>query len=298
VSPSVALIAGIAVVCGLASERRPVRPRQLGDAAAGGGAPAGSSGPQGRAGGAGHHALGALVAELGLPLDPAATAATVRWATVAISALAFAAAGPLGGVAALAAVSLSPRLARPVLARRRADRRDAQLPELLERLASSIRAGSTPAAAFVATAQTAPDPLARDLARVATEVDHGAALAAALARWGARAASPQVSLTANALGLAAECGGEVARSVDRVAATLRERRERRGEVRALATQARASAAVLAMLPLGFTALVASIDPAVLTVLVASPLGLLCLTVGLLLEALGAVWMSRIVRSAL
>lgn len=236
-TPTHALVASIAVVCGLASVRRPPRPRPIG-------------------------------------------------------------ADPPGEVVPASALALARRLARSWRAHRQADRRDAQLPAFLERLASSIRAGNTPGAAFVATARTTPDPLARELARVAAEVDHGAALAAALARWGAGTRSPHVRLAAEALGLAAECGGEVARSVDRVAATLRERWEVRGEVRALATQARASAFVLAVIPIGFTALVAGIDPTVWTVLITSPLGLVCLTAGLLLEALGAIWMIRILRSAL
>lgn len=236
-TPPLTLVASIAVVCGLASVRRPSRPRRIG-------------------------------------------------------------ADPPHEVIPAAAVAVVGRLARSWRTRRQDDRRDAQLPEFLERLASSIRAGSTPGAAFVAMAQTTPDPLSRELTRVAAEVDHGAALAAALARWGAGTPSHHVRMAAQSLGLAAECGGEVARSIDRVAATLRERWELRGEVRALATQARASAFVLGVIPIAFTALVASIDPTVWTVLITSPLGLLCLAAGLLLEALGAIWMTRILRSAL
>jgi tight adherence protein B len=106
-----------------------------------------------------------------------------------------------------------------------------------------------------------------------------------------------VRLTAAALGLGVEAGGEVARSVDRVAATLRERRELQAEAHSLATQARASATVLGLAPLGFTALVSSVEPGVVRVLVASPVGWLCLGGGLALDAAGLTWMSRIVRRA-
>jgi tight adherence protein B len=78
---------------------------------------------------------------------------------------------------------------------------------------------------------------------------------------------------------------------------LRERREVAGEVRALATQARTSAGVLAVAPLAFTGLVSTIEPGAVAFLVTSPLGLACLLLGLALEALGAVWMTRITRSA-
>ena len=84
----------------------------------------------------------------------------------------------------------------------------------------------------------------------------------------------------------------MARAVDRVAATLRERRELRAEVRALATQARASAGVLAVAPLAFAALVSTIEPGVVGFLVTTPVGLACLAVGLGLDGLGALWMAR------
>lgn len=236
--------------------------------------------------------------ELGLRLALPASRGTVRGLVALIVGLALVSAGPLGGALVLATALIGPAVAQRALARHRADRRDALLPEFLERLASSMRAGSALAPAFVATARSTPDPLGRDLARVTDEVEHGAGLAAALARWGGRpSAGPQVALTAAALGLAAACGGEVARSVDRVAATLRERRELRREVHALATQARASAVVLAAIPLGFTGLVASADRAAISFLITSPIGLLCLSGGLFLETVGAVWMARIVRSA-
>jgi tight adherence protein B len=104
-------------------------------------------------------------------------------------------------------------------------------------------------------------------------------------------------LAVTALALGGKAGGEVARALDRVAATLRERRELRAEVRALATQARASAGVLIVAPLAFAALVSTIEPAVAGFLLASPLGLACLAVGLALDGLGALWMAHIVDAA-
>lgn len=128
-------------------------------------------------------------------------------------------------------------------------------------------------------------------------LEHGAGVPAALRSWSTGgSASAQVRHVAASLSLAAEVGGPVARSVDRVAATLRERRELRDEARALATQSRASAAVLALAPVGFAALVAAVEPAALSFLFGSPVGLACLTSGLLLEAAGALWMARMLRS--
>ena len=90
----------------------------------------------------------------------------------------------------------------------------------------------------------------------------------------------------------------MARAVDRIAATLRERRELQGEVRALATQARTSAGGAG----GRSArLHGPGEPPSNRVPWRSwsrrPLGLVCLVLGLGLDALGAVWMARITRRA-
>jgi len=182
-------------------------------------------------------------------------------------------------------------------ARRRA-RRDAQLPDALDRLASALRAGQAIGPALVELASLVPAPLGAELESLAAALEHGASVATALSRWAARPeASADVRLVAAALTLGADAGGEVARAVDRVAATLRERRELRGEVQALATQARASAAVLAVAPLAFTGLVVSIEPGAVAFLVTTPVGWACLALGLGLEGLGAWWMARITQGA-
>lgn len=175
-------------------------------------------------------------------------------------------------------------------------RRDAQLPEALDRVASALRSGASLAAALREAATLAPQPLAGELRAVVDDVDGGCPLSDALERW-ADEATPPLRLAAAALGLGAATGGSVARAVDGVAQTLRDRRQAAGEVRALATQARASAGLLAVAPLGFAALVAAADPASARLLLGTPVGLACLVAGLALQALGAMWMARIVREA-
>ena len=77
-------------------------------------------------------------------------------------------------------------------------------------------------------------------------------------------------------------------------ATLRERDALAREVRALASQARTSAVVLVAAPLMFALVVGVVDDQVGRFLV-SPAGLVCVVVGLGLDAAGAVWMDRLTR---
>ena len=206
------------------------------------------------------------------------------------------------GIAAVAVVGAGcasvPPLATAALRRRRLDERDRQLPDAIERIAASLRSGTQLGPALTEVAGQLDPPLGDDLRATVQGLAHGEAVPHALARWAGRPdASPDLVLAASALGLGAAAGGQVARAVDGVAATLRERRQLHAEARALATQARTSAWLLASAPIAFAAIVATIEPGVLRFLLATPIGLMCLALGALLDALGTSWMARIVRSA-
>ena len=236
-----------------------------------------------------------LLQEAGL--DPA-----TAWPPVAAAAaLGLAALVVVGGpglaLVGAAAVAVTPRVLRPTLQRRVRRRRDEQLPATLERLAAELRSGRTLGPALIEVAEHAAAPLGIELRAMASELRHGASVTTALQRWGdSTDGSAEAQLAASALALGSEAGGELARSVDAVAATLRERRELRAEARALATQARASAAVLILAPPAFTLLVATVEPGTLRFLIGSAPGLACLVGGVALDLIGARWMARIVAS--
>lgn len=78
-----------------------------------------------------------------------------------------------------------------------------------------------------------------------------------------------------------------------MAATLRQRLAASAQVRALATQARASAAVIGLAPLAFCALASATDHRTATFLFRSATGALVLVAGIGLDLAGALWMHRI-----
>jgi Flp pilus assembly protein TadB len=201
------------------------------------------------------------------------------------------------------------RVQRELLpARRRARRRwtlparpsvrvDTALPDALESMARSLRSGSSLRIAIAEAGAAAPTPLGEGLTDVAGAAARGRPLATAIDRWSSSTPGEGVALTAAALGLGAELGGAAARSLDGVAGTLRDRNGVRREVRALSTQARASAAVIGCAPVAFLLVVAAVDPSAVGFLVGSPVGLSCLASGLGFDAAGAWWMRCIVARA-
>jgi tight adherence protein B len=201
--------------------------------------------------------------------------------------------GPLVGATAAAVVVASTLVARGATAGRAARLADRQLPGALDAVARSLRSGASVHAAVADAADAAPPAVAADLHRVAAELASGLSLDDALAGWVGRCPRPPVRLAAAVLTLAAEAGGPGARAVEGVAASVRAEQEVTAEVRALASQAQASAFVIASAPLGFLALAGGIDPGTVGFLVHEPLGRLCLLGGLTLDGLGAWWMHRI-----
>lgn len=185
------------------------------------------------------------------------------------------------------------RLVAPLL-RARADRAvERDLPEALDAVARSLRSGSSLRHAVDEAAGAVVGPLRDDLARVRRSLDAGDPLADALDRWAASRPLPGVRLTVAALALGAETGGASAQAVDGVAATLRTNLGIAAEVRALSSQARLSALVIALAPVAFSLLAFSTDGTTASFLLRTPLGLACLAAGLALDGVGWLWMRRL-----
>jgi tight adherence protein B len=171
--------------------------------------------------------------------------------------------------------------------------RETQVPEALERLAAALRSGSSLTQALAEAGRSTAEPLGAELADLARDAGRGRPLQEVLDGWTSRHDDPGTRLAATALSLAAGVGAAPARAVDGVAATLRERLELAGERRALATQARTSATVLAAAPVGFALLLGLTDGAAGHFLLRTPAGWACLIIGTGLDLLGAIWMHRL-----
>lgn len=193
------------------------------------------------------------------------------------------------------AAELTRRPWRP--ARRSAEHRwlVADLPGALEDVARSLRSGTSLRVAL-AEASTTAGPARRDLAVVVEHIDRGVSIGDALDAWAGRRPAAEVRLAVAALGLGLDAGFTSARTVDGVAATLRERAAVAGEVATQAAQARLSALVIALLPVAFTTWACLTDGRIAGFLFATPAGWACLFGGVTLNAVGAAWMARIMRS--
>ena len=218
------------------------------------------------------------------------------WATVAVVAALLASAfNPmLAPVAALGVVVAGPL--GLLLERERGQRRFvADLPGFVELTAARLRSGHTVTTALADAGRT-DGPVAPDVRRLLQRVELGDPLALSLAWWADERRLDPVRAVAGSFAVAAETGGAAAGALDGLARSLRDQLGARAEAAALSAQARMSALVVGLAPIGYVVFAAAADPRAASVLVTTTTGRVCLLLALGLDALGAWWMRRIVRS--
>ena len=203
-------------------------------------------------------------------------------------------AGVPGAAVGAGAGLLGPPAALWASRRRRARLIVEALPDLLERVARSLRAGVSTVTALEEVLP-ATGPLGVELGRVLGDVRAGSPLPAALDRWRSRCPLAEVNLAAAALSIGASTGGRRAPAVDGVAATLRGMRATQREVASLAQQGRLSGLLIALLPLCFLAMSAMLDGGSVLALYGTPFGMVCLVAGGVLNLVAFAWMHRITR---
>jgi len=98
------------------------------------------------------------------------------------------------------------------------------------------------------------------------------------------------------LALASEVGGDIAQQLDYLIDTLLDRSQAKIERQTQAATATASIRLITWLPVVCGAWILSDSPAVRHVLLATPLGWTCLTLGIGLNFVGRIWTHRMVHS--
>jgi tight adherence protein B len=178
---------------------------------------------------------------------------------------------------------------------RNADATD-ELASLIESIAGLLRTGlSLPVALDVSTRDAYGSHGVTASLRHALDRAPHIGLASALTEWSNRSdrATEQEPTAARALLIVNHGGPGAATALDGLAEGLRATLTVEREVIALSSQARLSGSVMALVPLGFAALLSGTDERARTFLLRSPIGIGCLVVGLTLDAVAWWWMRRL-----
>jgi tight adherence protein B len=165
--------------------------------------------------------------------------------------------------------------------------------DLCEGLAAELTAGSAPEEALDRAVAFLEPSITRAFAHLRNATDIPAGLELAAATPGAEG----LRLLAACWRIGVERGGAFASVADGLAAALRDEETHRRQVSAQLAGARATAKLLAVLPLLGIAMAAALGAHPLTFLFTTLPGLVCLIVGVGLDATGVLWTRRIATSA-
>jgi len=133
--------------------------------------------------------------------------------------------------------------------RRRVERRfEMQLLDTIALLSSSVRSGHSLLQALEHVTSEAPEPTRSAIGLVVREIGLGASQEDALERLADRLPSEDLELIVSAVNVHHQIGGSLAKVLDSIAQTIRERVRVSGDIRGLTAQQRYSAYVLSLLP--------------------------------------------------
>ncbi|MBN1394263.1 MAG: type II secretion system F family protein [Pirellulales bacterium] len=170
----------------------------------------------------------------------------------------------------------------------------AQLPDALEMISRTLRAGQSLAFGFNMVSTEMPPPINKEFGRVFEEQNLGIPMDDTLRDMTGRIPNLDLKFFVTALILQRQTGGDLAEILDKIGALIRDRFRIWGQVQALTGEGRLSGVVLLALPFVLFVAVYQLNPAYVMVLFDDPLGTKMLAVGAIMQVIGALVIRKIV----
>ncbi|WP_229866534.1 type II secretion system F family protein [Sinomonas cellulolyticus] len=170
-----------------------------------------------------------------------------------------------------------------------------QLPDTLQMLSGSMRAGHSLLRAIDAAAEEAEAPMGEELRRVVNETRIGKDLVDSLLETAGRMKSEDFLWAAQAVETQREVGGNLAEVLENVNDTIRERAQLARQVRALSAEGRMSALILVSLPIVLLVLVSATNRYYAATFFTTAPGWLMLGMIAILLTIGSIWLSILIK---
>jgi tight adherence protein B len=170
----------------------------------------------------------------------------------------------------------------------------AQLPDVLEMLSRSLRAGHSLAAGIGLVAQEMQDPIASEFRRAFEEQKLGVPLETSLLSMTKRVPNLDLRFFATAVILQRSTGGDLAEILDKIGRLVRSRFRLAGQIQALTGEGRLSGIVLLALPPGLFLVMLFLNYEYITKLFTDPMGQRLLGLAILMQLAGAFVIRKII----
>ncbi len=180
------------------------------------------------------------------------------------------------------------------MARRRMRKFEKQLPDTLQLLAGTLRAGYSLPQGLEAVSKESAEPMSYELGRVMTEARLGRDLEDALAGAAERLSSPDFAWAVMAIAIQREVGGNLSELLMTVSDTMVARERLKGEINTLTAEGKMSAILLGGLPPGLGGVMYVMNPEYIETLFITTIGNVFLGLGVVASLIGLAWMKKVI----
>jgi tight adherence protein B len=168
------------------------------------------------------------------------------------------------------------------------------MPDAMELLARSLRAGHTLQGTLELVSQEIPKPLGTEMRITYEEQRLGLSVSQAFRRMGERVASQDLQFFVTAVLIQSETGGNLSEILDNIGFIIRDRLKLKGKVQSLTAEGRFSALVLSLLPFVTFLAFYLVNQKYVMTLLRDPMGVHLLTAGIISIIVGIIIMKRMV----
>ncbi len=177
--------------------------------------------------------------------------------------------------------------------RSRMNKLESQLPDALDLLGQSMRAGHAFSSALRTVGIEGPEPIATEFRMTSDEISFGSSTREGILNLAKRVNSMDMRYFALAILIQNETGGNLSNLLLDLAKLIRERLKLRRVVKVLAAEGRLSGWILGSLPLAFAGLMSVMNPGYLSFFWVDPSGWPIVKVMSVLMIVGVIWIRKI-----
>ncbi|MGF1477076.1 MAG: type II secretion system F family protein [Geminicoccaceae bacterium] len=188
-----------------------------------------------------------------------------------------------------------PHLVIGKMIKRRAVKFTAQLPEALDLIVRSLRSGLPATEAIQVIGQEMQEPVASQFADIGAQVQIGVSIDEALWATSDRLQIQEFKYFAISLAIQQETGGNLAEILENLSAIIRKREQLKLKVKALSSEARASALIIGSLPFIMGIILYIVDPGYISQFWIDPRGPILLGIGGASMLTGILVMAKLIK---
>jgi len=178
---------------------------------------------------------------------------------------------------------------------KRIDALETQLPDALDFLARSMRAGHAFTISLEMVGEEIHEPLGQELRGLFNEQNLGASLERSFASFARRVPIPDIRFFCSAVLLQRQTGGNLSEILNRLSHIIRERFKLKGQVKAVSAHGRLTATILTLLPIATLGGLFLTSPGYLDPMFTNPLGRKICIAGVAAQIIGNFFIRKIIR---